>query len=244
LDYAADFSEIDLINRIAITYRWGSKKSKDFDTKVKITVDEEKENAKQAEKIFKKAKNLYYKKEYLRASDLLANIVTLYPNFESPKHFYENIRNMMKRTAQQENNLDFGQVIYASCYVNYYNAKYKEALSDWKKYLNFKGKNEEVREYSEKIDSEIKIEELKKRKFELNLKSVELHEEGIKEYNKRRWIACIKKMERLKEFVTENNFSKTVEYYDKAKKYINKSVYELFKNIKSTNNNKTPEKKL
>jgi tetratricopeptide (TPR) repeat protein len=242
LDYAADFSEVDLINRIAMTYRWSSKKLEDFNTEVKLAVDEEKENTNQAEKIFKKAKNLYSKKEYLRASDLLASIVTLYPSFESPKHFYENIRNMMKKTAQQENNLDFDQIIYARGYVNYYNAKYKEALSDWKKYLNFKGENEEVREYSEKIDSEIKVEELKKREFELDLRSVELYEEGIKEYNKRRWISCIKKMERLKEFLTKNNFSKTVEYYDKAKECINKSVYELSKDIKSAVNNKAPEK--
>jgi tetratricopeptide (TPR) repeat protein len=38
-------------------------------------------------------------------------------------------------------------------------------------------------------------------------------------------------MESLEKFAAENNFSKTVEYHDKAKEYINKAVAELSKNI-------------
>jgi hypothetical protein len=51
----------------------------------------------------------------------------------------------------------------------------------------------------------------------------------VKKYDERKWVGCIKKMENLQKFVTENNFSKTVEYCDKAKEYINKSVVELSK---------------
>jgi tetratricopeptide (TPR) repeat protein len=242
LDYAADFSEIDLINRIAITYTWHSKKCNDFSREVKIAVGEEKENIDQAKKMFKKAKNLYYNKEYLRASDLLSNILTLYPNFESPKHFYEEIKSMMEKTAKQETNLDFGKVSYAKGYVSYYNAKYKEALNDWKKYISFTGENKEIKEYSEKIDSEIKLAELEKRESVLKFQAEKLYEYGVKEYNEERWVGCIKRMENLQTFVIKNNFSKTVEYYDKAKEYINKSVYKLSKNINSANNSKTTKK--
>jgi hypothetical protein len=186
LDYAADFSEIDLINRLAVAYRWGSdKKLDDFPTEVQRALDTEKEIIKEDEEKFKKAKILYYKKEYLRASDVLSDILTSYPNFESPKHFYKEIKNTMRKATEQKDVLDFDKVTYARGYVNYYNAKYKEALIDWKKYLSFKGESDEIKEYSEKIDSEIKIEELKKREIALNLQAEKLYEEGIKKYNEK-----------------------------------------------------------
>jgi tetratricopeptide (TPR) repeat protein len=236
LDYAADFSKVDLINRLAITYKWGNFKNSDaFSQEVKHAVYIEKENIKKAKEKFKKVKILYHKKEYLRASDILFDILTSYPNFESPKHFYEYIHNMMNKTAEQKNSLDFDKVSYARGYVNYYNGRCKEALNDWKKYLSFKGENEEIREYSEKIDSEIKIEEFQKREYDIDLKASKLFEEGVREYNEGKWISSIKKMEKLKKFVANNNFSKTIEYYDKAKEYIRKIIVKLSENVKRSN---------
>lgn len=236
LDYAADFSEVDLINRLAITYKWRNSKNSDgFSQEVQQALHIEKENIKKAKEKFKKAKILYHKKEYLRASDTLSDILTSCPNFESPKHFYEDIRNMANKIADKKNSLDFDKVSYARGYVNYYNGRYKEALNDWKKYLSFKGENEEIREYSEKIGSEIKIEEFQKREFDLDLEASKLFEDGAREYNEGKWISSIKKMEKLKEFVSNNNFSKTIEYYDKAKEYINKIVAKLSENVERSN---------
>jgi tetratricopeptide (TPR) repeat protein len=231
VDYAADFSEIDLINRLSVNYRWGYKKSSDFDGEAKLALDKENENIKRVKEKFKKAKRLYSKQEYFRASDILSDILTSYPNFESPKHFYKQIKSRMKKTAEQEDELDFDKIIYARSYVNYYNAKYKEALNDWKKYINFKGENEEIKEYSDKIDSEIKLAELEKRELELKLQAERLCEEGVKKYDEGKWVVCIKKMENLQKFVTKNNFSKSIEYCNKAKEYINKAVVELSKNV-------------
>jgi hypothetical protein len=39
MDYAADFSEIDLINRLSINYRWRYKKSDNFDEEAKLALD-------------------------------------------------------------------------------------------------------------------------------------------------------------------------------------------------------------
>jgi tetratricopeptide (TPR) repeat protein len=174
---------------------------------------------------------LYSKKEYLRASDILSDIIISYPNFESPKHFYNGIKNMMIETVEQNDKLDFDRILYAMGYVNYYKANYKDALSDWKKYISFKGENDEIREYIKKIDSELKLKELVNREQKLKIQSNVLFEDGIKKYKEGKWIACIKKMETLEKFVTRNNFSQTIDYYDKAKSYINKSVAELLKNI-------------
>ena len=120
----------------------------------------------------------------------------------------------MQKTAEQADELDFDKIIYARSYVNYYKANYKEALNDWKKYISFKGENEEIKEYSDKIDSEIKLAELEKRELELKLQAEMLCEEGVKKYDEGKWVICIKKMENLQKFVTKSNFSKTVEYCD------------------------------
>lgn len=100
VDYAADFSEIDLINRLSVNYSWGYKKSSDFDGEAKLALDKENENIKITKEKFKKAKRLYSKQEYFRASDILSDILTSYPNFESPKHFYKQIKSRMKKNSR------------------------------------------------------------------------------------------------------------------------------------------------
>jgi tetratricopeptide (TPR) repeat protein len=59
-----------------------------------------------------------------------------------------------------------------------------------------------------------------------------LLEKGVEEFKAKNWIKCIKAMEKLQKFVKENNFSKSIEYYSKAKDYIDKSINELAKLIK------------
>ena len=74
-----------------------------------------------------------------------------------------------------------------------------------------------------------------KREAELDAKAGKMLEDGIEKYKSSKWILCIKDMEALQKFVTNNKFSKTVEYYNKAKEYIEKSVSELAKLIKTEN---------
>ena len=86
VDYAADFSEIDLINRFMLTYRW-IKKCDVLLKEAKIALHEEISYMKIAQEEFKKAKELYNKKEYLKATDKLSKVIVSYPNFESSSHF-------------------------------------------------------------------------------------------------------------------------------------------------------------
>jgi tetratricopeptide (TPR) repeat protein len=242
--YINGFSEVNLLNRFFTAYYLCSGKLDYFAINVQRDLDKKEDNIKIAKEEFKKAKKLYSKKEYLRASDILCDILTSCKNFEAPRRLYEEIKNMMDKAAQQINEFDFCKITYARGYINYYNAKYKEALNDWKKYISFKGENEEIREYINKINLEISLRKFEKRERNLQLKSDKLCKDGIKKYNERNWIDCIKKMESLEGLVTENVFSKTVEYHNKAKEYINKAVTQLSKNIESGENLKEiiPEK--
>lgn len=232
-DYAADFSELDLINRFGLVFRWGERKSTELEKEAKEALEKEKITLAEAEKRFKEAKKCYDKKEYLRASDMLSEIVVSYPSFESPVHFYTKINEDMQKNALSDNELDFSKLTYARGFRAYYNADYKSALNEWNKYVHFTGGNDEIAEYMSKIDSVLKLEQLKKREAELNAKAYEILQSAIASFDSGKWILCIKTMERLQKLVTGSVFSKSVEYYSKAKEYINLSVIELSKTIKS-----------
>jgi tetratricopeptide (TPR) repeat protein len=167
LDYVANFGEIGLMNGFGLAYRWRFKKSGELSKESLVALSREKMNLKAAEKRFKEAKRLYNKKEYLEAIDMLSSIVIAYPNYESPRHFYEQIAKMMKETACSDIELDFGKLTYAKAYIVYYGANYKEALNEWKKNIDFTGAIEEVKKYSRKIDTVLKLEKLGKREKDL-----------------------------------------------------------------------------
>ncbi|MDR2395714.1 MAG: hypothetical protein LBD57_03820 [Endomicrobium sp.] len=237
MDYAADFSEIDLINRFMLTYRWGQKSETLLLREAKKALNEEKYSLKLAQEEFKKAKELYNKKEYLKATDKLSKIIVSYPNFESSNHFYNKIVVQMKNDTKDKN-LNFGDKYYAKAYIEYYNANYKKALEEWTKYIAFGGGNLEVFEYKNKIDSILKLKELEEREKQLTFRAKELLQEGIDSYNLKKWINCIKKMESLEKLTSDNNFSKSLEFYSKAKDYINRCIIELSESMSPENVNR------
>jgi hypothetical protein len=235
VDYAADFSEIDLINRFMLTYKWRQKRDSSLLLKeAKKALNEKIYSLKLAQEEFKKAKELYNKKEYLKATDKLARIIISYPNFESSNHFYNEIVVQMNNDARDEN-LNFIEKYYAKAYIEYYNANYRKALEEWTKYIAFTGGNGEVFEYKNKIDTILKLKEIEEREKILTFKAHELLQKGINFYNLKKWIDCIKKMESLEKFTSNNNFSKSLEFYNKAKDYINKCVIELSNSMLVTN---------
>ena len=65
INYSADFNEIDLINRFSLAYRWNKKKKKEneFEKEAQAALTQDKLSQKQAQELFKKAKEFYNKKQ-------------------------------------------------------------------------------------------------------------------------------------------------------------------------------------
>ena len=59
---------------------------------------------------------LYNQGQYLRATDMLSEIVVSYPNYESPLHFYKKISDNMRKIAESKEELDFSKLTYARGY--------------------------------------------------------------------------------------------------------------------------------
>lgn len=233
VDYAADFSELDMVNRFGLSYKWGVKRTNELAKEAKAALDKERLTLKEAEERFNEAKKLYNKGRYLRATDMLSEIVVSYPNFESPLHFYRKISDNMLQTAEGASELDFSKLTYAKGYCAYYHTDFQTALNEWGKYVQFAGENEEIAEYADRINNAIKLEKLKQYEADTDAKAGKILKEGIAKFNEGQWVECIKTMENLQNFVSRNNFSKTIEYYSKAKEYIAKAVIELSKSIKA-----------
>jgi len=237
LDYAADFSEIDLIHRFALSYRWRTGANDELYVEAKAALERESAAMKKAEEKFDLAKKYYSSGEMLRASDILSEIIVSYKGFEVPAEFYGKIKKKMDEEAKYDGAVDFAKLSYAKAYVSYYGGNFSGALSEWNKYTAFTGGTPEVNEYAGKISSALKLEEMRKKDAELSGAAQEMLEAGIKNFNAAKWISCIKDMEKLQKWTALNSFSRSVEFYTKAKEYIDRSVAELTKTIKPVKNN-------
>ncbi|MCL2145074.1 MAG: autotransporter domain-containing protein [Endomicrobia bacterium] len=196
---------------------------------------------KDAEKKFSAAKKLYNKGQYLRTTDMLSEIMVSYPDFIPPARLHAKIQSDMDKMSESREESDFSKLTYAKGYCAYYRAEYNIALAEWKKYIQFAGRNDEINEYIDKINSVLKLKELIEREAEFAARAEEMLNAGIEKYNASKWVLCIKDMEALQKFVTTNKFSQTEEYYNKAKEYIDLSVKELTKAVNTGKKEKPKE---
>ncbi len=244
LNYAADFNEIDIINRFSVSYRWGQKSRRYtsgdpnniLDIEAKNILEEEKISRIEAEKMFVQAKRFYSDRQYIYATEMLQNLIFKYPNHENSMFFYKKIKQKMKDDSVSMLTSDFSSYTYASGYVNYYGGNYYQCAKEWMKYLQFDKENKEIGELLKKVNDILADEILKKQKTEFEKQANDFLQSGIDKYGKKQWIACIKQMEKLQNFVQASKFTTSFNYYEAAKDYIDKSVAELMASVNKIKN--------
>ena len=240
VNYSMDFNEVDLINRFSLAFRWSNNKIKNENNELKAEAEQmlktEKLSQQEADKTFVKAKKFYSKKQYLYATELLQKLIIDYPSYESPLFYYNKIKKLMDENSVSMTANDFPSYAYWAGYKYYYEANYEQAAKEWAKYLQFDKENKEIQEYYDKVQVVLKdeFEERQQKKFELEANT--MLEDGILKFDNKKWIACIKQMEKLQNFVTSSNRTSAFNYYQKAKDYIDKAVYNLSLTLKQNNN--------
>ena len=242
VNYSMDFNEIDLINRFSLAFRWANKNKvkQDSDDALKLEAEQmlatEKLSQKEADVIFVKAKKFYSKKQYLYATELLQKLIIDYPSYESPLFYYNKIKKQMTENSISAAETDFASYAYWAGYKYYYEGNYEQAAKEWAKYLQFDKDNKEIKEYYDKVCNILKdeFEKQEQKKFELEANT--MLEDGILKFDNKQWIACIKQMEKLQNFVTSSNRTSSFNYYQKAKDYIDKAVYNLSLTLKRNEN--------
>ncbi len=259
VNYSIDFNEVELIHRFSLSYRWGKRnKTKtalveeeqqsflnrtlqkqeegnrtELAEEAQTALNKEKMTQKEAEGLFKKAKDFYNKGQYLYSTDILQKVIIDYPFYSSPNFYYNKIKKLMKEKSKSKYDSNFSEYAYWSGYKNYYEGNYDECLKEWKKYLQFNSKNKEIKEYYDKVNKIVtdSIEEKNKKDFKFELES--MLKKGTMLYRNKQWVKCIKQMENVQTFIKESKYTNIAfNYYSLAKEYIDKSVKELSKIFK------------
>lgn len=239
LDYAVDLGAMEIINRFSLAFNWDLKKSRTAGSRNTLMVEAKKalrENEavnhkldKEADPIFKTALKDYRKKRYLVAADKFNEIALKYPHYGNADLYYGRISGQMKADAENTLDCDLEKVSYAKAYVSYRNRKYAEAVNEWEKVLQLNPRRSELASYIGKAREYLKdIERTRDEKL-LEARVAGLIEEGKERFNERKWIACIKAMEKAQSICRHESFQSSYEMNTTAILYIDNSIKELAK---------------
>ncbi|MFA5780181.1 MAG: hypothetical protein WC947_08580 [Elusimicrobiota bacterium] len=179
--------------------------------------------------LFKSAKNAHDKKRFLKATDKFKEIILQYPDYDLARKYYEKISSDMNATAKELQTTDLEGLSYANGYVSYYDQKLTDAVNEWEKVLHINPNRDELNEYILKVNNYLKDTEKLAKEKETEERIKQLFAEGVYSFDNKNWIPCIKKMENVQNICRTDPFPRSLEWYNKAREYIVKTIEELSK---------------
>lgn len=260
IDYAADLIDYTNFHRFGFSLFFGKKSEKDRSFKKKdkqvikpkddalmreaqaALAKDRKTKAKQQKEIkplFNDAKKDYKKKRYLKAVDKFGELVLKYPDYKVARDYYNKIFNLMDITSKDTDTTDLEKLSYAKGFINYHNQQFYESINEWEKVVQLNPKRKELEEYSSKVKAYLKDIERREKEKEIEERVKNIYEKGVSEFNGKKWVRCIKKMENVQNICRKEPFQNSVQWHQKAQAYIEKSVKQLAKMV-----SKKPEEKI
>jgi tetratricopeptide (TPR) repeat protein len=246
VDYAIDFGDLSVMNRFLVEYRWGDVKSSNEATVIckqahNSVLMEEAQKAlrnneinsdkleKEVDPKFKGALKDYNNSCYLLAADKFRDIMLKYPQYGNAGHYYQLITDKMNEDSKLSLDSDFEKLSYAKGYVDYRGQKYNDAVNEWEKVLQMNPNRDELTQYDSIVKGYLKdIERIKKEK-EIEGRVSALFDDGKADFDAKKWIACIKTMEKVQNICKAEPFTSSFEWNSKAQDYIGNSISELSK---------------
>jgi tetratricopeptide (TPR) repeat protein len=247
VDYAIDFGDLAVINRFLVEYRWATGKAKvevvrtakpgkadnSLMQEAKLAlrnnqIDSDKLDA-LVDPLFKKALKNYKDNCYLLAADQFREIMLKYPQYENSAFYYLKITDAMNEDSKLSLDSDFEKVSYAKGYVDYRGQKYSEAVNEWEKVLQMNPGRKELEDYDLKVKTYLKDMERIKKEKEIEARVSAIFDDGKTNFDAKKWIACIKTMEKAQAVCKTEPFSASFEWNAKAQGYIDNSIVELSK---------------
>lgn len=239
IDYAADFNNIESINRFGFSYSWGSPVSGRSAPQAKVDeyllkeaqkrLNEADRNKAQLDKetapLFKAAMKHYRNEQYLKAADMFRDVLVRNPGHQSAETQYAAIENEMQQCARSAD-ADPVKLAYAKAYVAYRARNYDAALAGWRRLVQLDTENTEIYAYIVKVESYNQDRELQQRDSDAAGQVSALFDEGTQCFEGKKWIQCIKKMEKVQAMCKQEPFNASYEWSRKAQDVIHRSVTE------------------
>ncbi|MHB9154537.1 MAG: hypothetical protein ACYC5N_02455, partial [Endomicrobiales bacterium] len=248
IDYAIDFSDFSTIHRLGLGYAWrsaapaaglqkGPRGAPPLLKEARRALRDRKKQLGEQKKItnalFKAAKADYKKKRFLAATDKFRDLLLHYPDCTSAREYYEKITAEMHETAGQETADDLERLSYAKAYAGYYRQDFEKALNEWQKVLLINPERNELTGYVSSVQRYLEDENRRKRERETGRKVRESFESGVDDFIAKRWISCIRKMEKAQGLCRIEAFPEALEWHNKSQEYIDKAVKELSRRFHS-----------
>lgn len=238
IDYAIDLGELANFHRFGLSFYWGKAKEVRnllMDEAQAALKKSQKEKAKREKKIlplFKSAKRDFKKKRYIKATEKFERLMLQYPDYEIAREYYQKIVNNMNITAESRDLSDLEELSYARGYLYYRGNKLYEAINEWEKVLQLNPKREEIKQYKLEVESYLKDQARRKKEKEIEDKVKNIYNNGTAYFKQRKWVSSIKAMEEVQSICRAETFLGSLDWHNKAAKYIEKAVEELSRLVK------------
>jgi tetratricopeptide (TPR) repeat protein len=245
MDYAADLSQFAVFHRLGISLRLPGRGAdvsgrKELLEEALMKADEERIRNKELDDALgpelRDARRKYREGLCLKATDELMGLLAGCPEYGPARELYGEIVSKMYGKARGPAGSDFEELCYAKGFVAYSEQNLTGAMNEWEKVLQADPNRKEVSEYLAKARSRVEDMDRLAKEQETELKAAGLFDEAEKYYSARKWVQCVKRLEKLKSLCEKERFANSFLWREKAEARIESAVKELSGDLRRDKN--------
>lgn len=188
----------------------------------------------------------YKKKNYIRASDNLRQIMNVSAGYKDAEKYFNQIESKMYKNSTMGASTDAETLSYAQGYIDWWARKIQGAANEWEKCLAINSRNKEVKEYHGKAKEILEMASRKEYQDEIEAKLKAVFEQGEKLCGQKEYVDAIKKYENVISISEETPISTSLKWSADARlriEYALGRLKELTAKARKTEEKQVEEKK-
>jgi len=186
----------------------------------------------------------YKKKNYIRSSDKLRQIMKVSEGYKDTEKYFSLIEGKMYKNSVMGVSTDAETLSYAQGYLDWWAKKIQPAVNEWEKCLALNPRNKEVKEYHGKAKKILEMASRKEYQAEIEAKLKAVFAQGEKLCGRKKYVDAIKKYEKVIDISEETPISTSLKWSADARLRIEYALGRLKKmTAKAPKRKKVAEKK-
>jgi len=181
------------------------------------------------EGLYKEALRSYKKKRYLKAGDLLRQVLKITPDYKDADKYFSIIESKMYKNSDITSGADAATLAYANGYINWWDNKVRKAMNEWEKFIALKPKNTEVPEYMKKAKKILEMQAQKEYQEKVLKEIKETFRRGENKLKAKDYVSAIKVFEKVIRICNEKPILESDDWKAKSQKKIEQCLEELKK---------------
>ncbi|MDO9513468.1 MAG: tetratricopeptide repeat protein [Elusimicrobiota bacterium] len=188
----------------------------------------------------------YKKKNYIRASDNLRQIMNVSGGYKDTEKYFNQIESKMYKNSTMGASTDAETLSYAQGYIDWWSQQIQGAANEWEKCMALNPRNKEVKEYHGKAKEILEMASRKEYQAEIEAKLKAVFEQGENLCGKKEYVDAIKKYENVISISEETPISTSLKWSADARlriEYALGRLKELTAKARKTEEKQVEEKK-